>query len=94
VRGAQQVFPPAEQARGLGLQLQNSSCLLPGQQNCKPLDWYGPRLLAKGVHRERMDSFCSSCILPWVDSEGMFSLAGLIHLVLRKQESKFSCSEQ
>lgn len=41
-------------------------------------------------------SFCFSCLLCHlgVDSEGMFSLAGLTHSVLRKQESAFSCYEQ
>lgn len=81
----------------LGRQLHNSLSLF-CQRDRILNHWAGavPGCLPMEYLGREWCSFCFSCLLwsPGVDSEGMFSLAGVTHLVLRKQESEFSCYEQ
>lgn len=49
-----------------------------------------PQLAAEGIEDQLL--FLLPTVQPWVYSEGMFSLEGPTHLVLRRQEGRFSCS--
>lgn len=87
------MFIPAEQLLGPGAV--TSEFFLSCQRGKTSSHWSGTVLGC--LPRDYVGTcFCFSRLLCslGVDSEGMFFLAGLTHLVLRKQESKFSCSEQ